>query len=149
VSKFPARYFASIEILYETWIASGDRTALERRMTRTRDTKSESSDSQQLELLTNGKENISVALRISRTCKDCLLTNYEIVLHRLGIKRSVICDKRISYVYHEEDTCLRKHESTPKWWVYQADISISTYNVDVNYEEYTICLLLIKPYCTK
>ncbi|XP_024867790.1 GRAM domain-containing protein 2B-like isoform X4 [Temnothorax curvispinosus] len=84
---------------------------------RTRDTKSESSPSlrvRRLGLLINRKENISAALRISRTCKDCFLANYEIVLHRLRIKKSVICDERISCVY-EEETHMRVRESTSTW----------------------------------
>ncbi|KYM93431.1 hypothetical protein ALC62_15789 [Cyphomyrmex costatus] len=66
-------------------------------------------------LLTNNKDNISTALKISRTCKNCLLANYEIVLHRLRIKRSALCDKQISCMCHEEEACLKKHESTSKW----------------------------------
>ncbi|KYQ60330.1 hypothetical protein ALC60_00738, partial [Trachymyrmex zeteki] len=65
--------------------------------------------------LINNKDNISTALRISRTCKNCLLANYEIVLHRLRIKRSVLCDEQISCMCHEEEAHLQKHESTSKW----------------------------------
>ncbi|XP_012536215.1 membrane-anchored lipid-binding protein LAM4 isoform X3 [Monomorium pharaonis] len=83
-------------------------------MTRNRDEKSEwSLRVRKLGFLANGRENISTALKISRTCKDCLLTNYEIVLHRLRIKRSVICDKRIPCVHHEEE--VRVLESTSEW----------------------------------
>ncbi|KYN41189.1 hypothetical protein ALC56_04340 [Trachymyrmex septentrionalis] len=66
-------------------------------------------------ILTNNKDNISTALRFSRTCKNCLLANYEIVLHRLRIKRSVLCDEQISCMCHEKEARLQKHESTSKW----------------------------------
>lgn len=88
-----------------------------------RDTKSESSlQIRRLGPLGNRKENISAALRISRSCKNCFLANYEVVLHRLRIKRSVICNEGISCVYHEKETCLQVHESTSTWWVHHDTI---------------------------
>lgn len=116
LSKFLARCFALVGNLAPYVSRISDWVALRWRMTRARERMS--FRIRRLKLLTN-EENISSVVRITRTCKDRLLAHYEIVLHRLKIKRSVICEDRVSCVYHEEETCLRVHRSTSNWWVHR------------------------------